>query len=116
MKNFIKVSDVVDIVAAGDLSSGDLVAVGNLMGVCVTDIATGVVGPVRVTGEFLLPTAAAQTIAQGDLLNYDASAGVVTKAATGAAGDITGAAVATVAAAAGEAVQCRINSGGGTAS
>ena len=105
MKNFVKEADVIDFVAAADQDSGDVVAVGSIIGVCVTDVLTGETGPLRIAGEFLLPTEAGQTIAQGDTLNLVAASGTMTKVTA----DLDGCATATVAAAAGEPVRCVIN-------
>ena len=99
------------------IASSSPVAIGCLLCVAAVDIANTATGTVYRKGDFNLPVNAAANIAQGDLLNWDDSAGELTTAATAAAGDITGAAVAITAAGPGIAVaQVSINDTQATAS
>lgn len=85
----------VDHAAGGAISSGDVVVLQNIIGVATGDIASGETGAVRVDGVFSLPKVSATAWVQGDVLDWDASAGAFTKAiATPAVGDITKCAIA----------------------
>ena len=55
MKNFVQNGDFITFTAGDDYSSGDLVQVGSLFGVCVTDVANGDEGTLALTGVFTLP-------------------------------------------------------------
>jgi predicted RecA/RadA family phage recombinase len=61
MKNYVQDGKYLDFTAAADVDSGDLVQVGSLHGVAVTDVANGAVGALAMEGVFTLPklTAAA---------------------------------------------------------
>lgn len=99
------------------IASNAPVAVGCLLCVAAADIADGATGTVYRKGDFNLAVNSAADIAQGDLLNWDASAGEFTKSATAAAGDITGAGVAITDAGAGvTTAQVSINDSQATAS
>ncbi len=73
MKNFVQNGSSLDLTASAAYSSGELVIEGNLVGVAVTDIASGEVGAVSVTGVFEFDKEAAATLAQGDIAYYDSS-------------------------------------------
>lgn len=79
--------------------SGQVVAVGNTIGIAVGDIAAGASGELAIEGVFSdIPKVTAAVFAQGEKLIWDASAAKFDdSAATPAAGDITGGAVAFVA-------------------
>jgi len=84
--------------------SGQVVAIGNILGVAAVDIANGAVGTVYVEGVFTCPKASGATthdFAQGAAVYWDASAGKFEKTGTGtlATGDLSGSAVAWEAAA-----------------
>lgn len=73
--------------------SGVVVAVGQILGVALKDIADGATGSVAVDGVFAVPKVSGAVIAAGESLTWDASAKAFDdNAATPAAGDITGAA------------------------
>ncbi len=95
--------DVLDWVATGAKSSGDAVEVKHMIGVALTDIASGETGAVAIEGVYTMPKVSAAVFVQGEKLIWDTSAGAFDdSAATPATGDITGAAVAMVAGANGE--------------
>lgn len=52
MKNFVQNGNSLDLVASTSYSSGDIVIEGNLVGVAVTDIASGETGAVSVSGVY----------------------------------------------------------------
>ena len=91
--NFVQPGEVLDYVASADKVSGQVVAVGNILGVTLAAIASGATGPLQITGVFTVPKVSGAVIAQGESLTWDASAAAFDdNAATPATGDITGAA------------------------
>ena len=89
--NFVQPGDVIDHVATANISSGDVVKVGAILGVALADIANGDTGPVAVRGVFTVPKVTAAVIAAGEDLTWDVSAGKFDdNAATPATGDVTG--------------------------
>ena len=75
------------------VSAGDVVVIGNTLGVALVDIAGSASGSVALSGVHQCPKVSGAVIAQGDSLTWDISAGAFDdKAATAAAGDIVGAA------------------------
>lgn len=55
MKKYVQDGKYLDFTAAADVDSGDLVQVGSLHGVAVTDVANGAVGALAMEGVFTLP-------------------------------------------------------------
>ena len=85
--------DVIDYTAGSTIASGDVVVIGNIIGVALTDIANGSTGSVATRGVFTVPKVSAAVIAQGESLVWDVSAGAFDdNAASPATGDISGAA------------------------
>lgn len=73
------------------VSSGDVVVVGQTLGVALVDIADGASGSVQITEVFNVPKVSAAVIAQGETLTWDVSAGAFDdNAAVAATGDVTG--------------------------
>lgn len=94
--NFIQPGDVIDHVAAANITSGQVVKIGNILGVALADIANGATGSVAIRGVFEVPKASGAVIAQGESLTWDVSANAGAgafddNAATPATGDVTGA-------------------------
>lgn len=82
-----------------EVVSGQVVAIGNILGVAAVTIANGATGTVYTCGVFTVPKAAGASthdFAQGAAVYWDASEGKFEKTGTGtlATGDISGAAVA----------------------
>lgn len=103
--SYIQKGDVIDYTAGSAISSGDLIVMGNIVGVALADIANGAVGPVAIEGVFVVPKVSAAVFAVGEKLILDVSAtpdAFDDSSATPATGDITGAAVAVVAGSNGE--------------
>lgn len=99
------------------VSSGDVVVVGQQIGVALVDIANGDSGSVQLDGVFDLPKVDAAVIAQGESVIWDASAGAFDdNAATPATGDVSGCAVAMEAkgATTGATIKVKLNVGIGT--
>ncbi|EGO4385290.1 DUF2190 family protein, partial [Escherichia coli] len=54
-KNFVEDGKTVEIVAGANISSGELVQVGDIFAVALTDIAKGEIGDGMTEGVFMLP-------------------------------------------------------------
>lgn len=100
------------------ISAGDVVVVGEQLGVALVDIAaTTGTGAVALKGVFNLAKVDAAVIAQGESVNWDASASAFDdNAATPASGDVAGCAVAmeSKGATTGENILVKLNVGIGT--
>ena len=82
--------------AGSAISSGDVVAMGDTLGIAAVDIANGASGIVHVEGEFTVAAVTTSVIAVGERVMWDSSASEFDdSAATPATGDITGGAIAT---------------------
>lgn len=72
-------------------ASGQVVVIGQFLGVCLGAIANGASGEVAIVGVFTVPKVSAAVIAQGESLTWDASAAAFDdNAASPATGDVTG--------------------------
>lgn len=114
---YVNEGTVVDYTNAGSaLSSGDVVVIGQQIGVCVVDIANGATGSVALQGVFTVPKVSAAVIAQGESVIWDASAVAFDdNLATPATGDVSGCCVAMAAAGNGvTTVDVKLNVGVGT--
>ncbi len=91
--------------SGSDISAGDVVVMGVLVGVALVDIADGESGSVSITGVHTLAKTTGTAWAQGDVLDWDASAEEfqVTGTITPASGDVEECAIAAAAAASGDA-------------
>ena len=73
------------------IASGQVVVVGQTLGVALVGIAIGATGSVALEGVFDAPKASGAVIAQGESLTWDVSAGAFDdNAAIAATGDVTG--------------------------
>ena len=85
--------DVIQHTAAADIAAGQVVKIGNLLGVALVAIPNGATGSVKLGGVFAAPKVGGAVIAKGESLTWDVSAGAFDdNAATPASGDVTGAA------------------------
>ena len=96
MKNFVQPGDVLTMTATAAVGSGDGVQIGSVFGVALTDAAIGEDVALSVVGVFELPKTAADDIAVGEKVYWDAGTAEVTD--SDAAGDLIGVAVAVAAA------------------
>lgn len=98
------------------IDSGQVVAVGNQLGVAVADIADGAAGELAMAGIYECPKVSAGVIAQGEkVLWVAASSAFNAGGTTPASGDISGACVAWEAVGAGiTTVKVSLNLGVGT--
>ncbi len=71
MKNYIRPGDVIDHVASGAKTAGQVVLIGTKIGVCVADIANGATGSLQVTGVFNIAKLTTDVVAQGAALYWD---------------------------------------------
>lgn len=81
------------------ISAGDVVVMGDIVGIALVDIPDGESGSVAIEGVFTVAKVAGTAWAQGDKIDWDASAGAFDLGVTPASGDVTLAGVAAVAAA-----------------
>lgn len=93
--NYVQPGDVIDHVAAANITSGQVVKIGQILGVALADIASGATGSVAVRGVFTVPKVSGAVIAAGESLTWDVSANSGAgafddNAATPATGDVTG--------------------------
>ena len=96
---FVARGDVVNFIAAGTILSGAVVVMQNTLGVALKGGVSGETIPVAIEGVFELPKVPAATFIVGEKLIFDISAAAGAgefddNAATPAAGDLTGAAIA----------------------
>ncbi|MBH1476539.1 DUF2190 family protein [Stenotrophomonas maltophilia] len=117
-KNFVSDGDVILWTnnSGQGVASGQAVVIGHQLGVALVAIAVDAAGSVALGGVFTLPKVPAATFEQGEKLVWDASANAFDGSeATTAAGDITGAAFAWTAGAAGQATaEVRLSPGNAT--
>lgn len=91
--NYVQPGEVIDWTngTGSAVSAGAVVAVGQMLGIALVDIADGATGSVRIRGVFTVPKVSAAVIAAGESLVWDVSAGAFDdNLATPASGDISG--------------------------
>lgn len=97
-RTFVQPGKVVSHTAASAISSGDIVVMGDIIGVALADIASGEVGSVSIQGVHKVAKVAGTAWGQGAKLDWDASAEAFDIAVTPASGDVEDAGVAASAA------------------
>lgn len=91
--NYVQDGTVIPFTAGANISSGQVVRIGQILGVALDDVASGAVGQAQIRGVFDVPKVSAAVIAAGESLVWDASAAAFDdNAATPATGDVSGAA------------------------
>jgi predicted RecA/RadA family phage recombinase len=96
-QNFVSDGDVIPWTntTGAAVASGQVVVIGHALGVALVAIAVGGAGSVALEGVFTVPKVSGAVFVQGEKLVWGVSAGAFDdSAATAAAGDITGGAVA----------------------
>ncbi len=84
MRNFIETGDQPRVLFPVATASGGAVLIGpGLFGVAAGDMAAGAMGVLRTVGVYMLPKVANVPIVAGAKLYYDATARVLTTAASG---------------------------------
>mgnify|MGYP002716177526 FL=1 len=96
MKNFKQHGDMITILAAAAIASGQLVRANSLIGVAATDAAIGEEVEIKTTGVFDLTKTSAQAWQVGQPIYMIAASGVLTNAA-GTGNYLVGVAVAAAA-------------------
>ena len=88
----VQKGEAVDFVPAADVEAGDVVAIGELVGVSQKKVTAGETGSLTVTGVFDLSkaTGAGSAIAEGSKVFWDAGAQVATTADGGGANKYLG--------------------------
>lgn len=77
--------------ASSEKNSGDVVVIGNILGVALTDIPKDDTGSVQIEGVFEVPKVSGNAISQGESLVYDVSESAFdAHDTTQSAGDISG--------------------------
>lgn len=71
MKNFKQQGDTITVVAPGAVSSGDIVQVGQIVGIAITDALSGANVELKRTGIFELPAVSAEVWTDGQVVYFD---------------------------------------------
>lgn len=88
--NYVQEGDVLQHVATATTLSGDVVVIGSLLGVALSDAAIGETVSVSIEGVWTLPKVTTAVMAAGSTITWDVSLGKCDdSAATAAAGDLT---------------------------
>ncbi len=88
---YVQPGEVIDYVAGSNIAVGQVVRIGNILGVALAAIASGATGSVQITGVFEVAKVSGAVIAQGESLTWDASASAFDdNLATPGTGDVTG--------------------------
>ena len=115
--NYVNEGNVITYSNSGSaISAGDVVVVGQQIGIALVDIANGSTGSVAMEGVFTVAKVSGAVIAQGESVIWDASASAFDdNAATPATGDVSGCCVAMEAAGSGvTSIDVKLNVGIGT--
>jgi len=93
-KTYSGEGNVINYTAAATHSAGDAIAIGGLLGVCLSDAVSGDVIAVALSGVYALPKVDAAVIGLGETITWDISAAsgvgeADDAAATPATGDLT---------------------------
>ena len=70
---FDKIADTIDYTPSGAVSSGDVVAVGGIIGVAKEDIAASALGTLSINGQYELDLKSGKTFSAGDSVYVDDS-------------------------------------------
>jgi len=68
-----KIADRINHTPSSDVSSGDIVAVGGIIGVATADIDADDTGSLAIVGQFEIDLATGKTFSEGDAVYFDAS-------------------------------------------
>ncbi|MFO1150997.1 MAG: DUF2190 family protein [Alsobacter sp.] len=82
MKNYVQPADVVTWVTTRDVTSGELIVVGNLVGVAALTTKSGEENELKRKGAFKLPKVSTEAWAFGDKIYWDGTAKNATKIPT----------------------------------
>lgn len=114
--NYVQKGGVIDYTAGATISAGDVLVVGEQIGIALVDMVSGDVGSVAIEGVFTVAKVSAAVIAQGESVIWDTSASAFDdNAATPATGDVSKCCIAMEAAAATTTtIDVKLNVGVGT--
>jgi predicted RecA/RadA family phage recombinase len=113
--NYIQKGEVISATLAADVTSGQVVSIGAILGVVLESAAANQPTEIAITGVWRLPKVSTAGIALGDALYWDASAAAFTNTGTLATGDVSGVAWAAAPAASGATLAAvRLTGGVGT--
>lgn len=88
--NYVQPGEVITYTAGAAITSGDVLVIGQSMGIALEDIANGSTGSVQLSGVFTVAKVSAAVIAQGESVIWDASASAFDdNAASPATGDVS---------------------------
>jgi predicted RecA/RadA family phage recombinase len=90
MKNFVQPGHNLTLTAAAAVSSGDILVVGSIVGIALTDAASGAEVEVACDGVFKLDKTSAATLAIGDVARLAAAGTVGTTGTDPAIGLVVG--------------------------
>ena len=98
-RTFVQPGDKLTYTASGaDVSAGDVVEIGSMVGIADVDIADGESGTVTIAGVHEVTKAAGTAWNQGAMIDWDTSASAFSTGITPASGDITDCGIAAEAA------------------
>lgn len=83
MKNFVQAGSALTIPAPATVASGDVVIVGNIIGIANAAAASGADLDVTTTGVFILPKVAIDAFAVGATVYFDTATKLATATASG---------------------------------
>jgi predicted RecA/RadA family phage recombinase len=78
MQNYVQAGQTISVTAPAAVDAGDLVVVGNIFGVAVTDAESGDPVEISTGGVYTLPRTDGVAWTQGQRVYWDATAGEVT--------------------------------------
>lgn len=100
MAMFVQDGDAIDYTPGSAVSAGDVVVVGNLIGVALEDIAAHALGSLKVSGVFTFAKAATYPLVAGGTVYWKAGTSVATWDAESGSNQLLGKVVAAAAQAA----------------
>lgn len=120
-RTYVQPGKVLNHTAGADIEAGDVVVIGDIVGVAQVDIANGGTGAVAIEGVHRLRKVAGAAWGQGDKLHWDASAasgaGAFAASITPATGDVSNCAIAAASAGSDDTVgEVRLTPGTGSGS
>jgi len=93
MKNYVQEGRTITVAAPANVTSGQLVVVGSIVGVAAFDAESGADVEIVTQGVFDLPKVTTDVIAQGDKLYWDSAQAKLTKSPGTGSKPLTGVAV-----------------------
>ncbi|WP_412506152.1 DUF2190 family protein [Roseovarius sp. SYSU LYC5161] len=82
-KNYIRAGQTITATSGSSISSGDIIVLGSLVGITMTDAESGEEHEVAIEGVWEVPKVSAQAWTQGAAIYWDSSAYKATTASSG---------------------------------